>query len=85
MKIVTTFHHPSSVLASLKCRLSARDVEHLVVANLNRIQVYSLQPTGVNQECSLEIYGKVAALKAIAIPVCRGCLARICALGVTGY
>ncbi|KAF5360619.1 hypothetical protein D9756_004828 [Leucocoprinus leucothites] len=68
MKIVTTFHQPSSVLASLKCRLSARDIEHLVVAKLNRIEVYSLQPTGVRLECSREIYGKVTAVKAIPIP-----------------
>ncbi|KXN88147.1 DNA damage-binding protein 1a [Leucoagaricus sp. SymC.cos] len=67
MKIVTTFHQPSSTLTSLKCRLSTRDVEHLVVAKLNRIEVYSLQPSGVKLECSREIYGKVASVKAIPI------------------
>ncbi|KAF9454820.1 hypothetical protein P691DRAFT_716708 [Macrolepiota fuliginosa MF-IS2] len=67
MKIVTTFHQPSSVLASLKCRLSSSDVEHLVVAKLNRIQVYSIQPTGIKQTCSLEIHGKVTSIKAIPI------------------
>lgn len=69
MKIVTTFHQPSSVLASLKCRLSSKNIEHLVVAKLNRIQVYSIRPTGVQQECFLEIHGKVATVKAIPIPV----------------
>jgi len=69
MKIVATFHQPSSVLASVKCRLSISNVEHLVVAKLNRIEVFSLQPTGVKFECSLEIFGKVTAVKAIPIPV----------------
>jgi DNA damage-binding protein 1 len=69
MKIVTTFHQPSSVLGSLKCRLSTRDLDHLVVTKLNRVEVYSLQSTGVKLECSLEIYGKLAAVKAIPIPV----------------
>lgn len=74
MKIVTTFHQPSSVLASLKCRLSICDVEHLIVAKLNRIEVFSLQPTGVRLECSLEISGKVTAVKAIPIPVRFSCV-----------
>jgi DNA damage-binding protein 1 len=77
MKIVATFHQPSSVLASLRCRLSTRDIEHLVVAKLNRVEVYSLQPTGASHDCSLEVYGKVAAVKAIPIPV-NICLGHTC-------
>lgn len=73
MKIVTTFHQPSSVLSSVRCRLSTRDIEHLVVAKLNRVEVYSLQPTGASHECSLGVYGKVASVKAIPIPV-NACL-----------
>jgi DNA damage-binding protein 1 len=69
MRIVTTFHQPSSVLASVRCRLSARDADHLVVAKLNRVEVYSLRSAGTSLECSLEVYGKVAAVKAIPISV----------------
>ncbi|KAF9013379.1 CPSF A subunit region-domain-containing protein [Cyathus striatus] len=68
MKIVTTFHSSSSVLASVKCRLGARDIEHLVVAKLNRIEVYSITSQGLQFELRTEIWGKVVTIKAIPIP-----------------
>jgi DNA damage-binding protein 1 len=69
MKVVTTFHQPSSVLSSVKCRLSARDTENLVVGKLNKIIVYSIQPHGLQKECSADVRGKVLTIKAIPIPV----------------
>ncbi|KAG6854676.1 hypothetical protein C0991_003324 [Blastosporella zonata] len=67
MKIVTTFHQSSSVLASVKCQLSSRDVEHLVVAKSNRIDVYSLKPHGLEYKCGLELRGIVTSLKSVPI------------------
>lgn len=69
MKIVSTFHQPSSVLSSVKCQLSSRDLEHLVIAKIHRIDVYSLQPHGLQHECGLEIWGKVVSVKAVPILV----------------
>jgi DNA damage-binding protein 1 len=69
MKIVTTFHQPSSILSSIKCQLSSRELEHLVIAKINRIDVYSLQPHGLQHECGTEIWGKVASVKAVPILV----------------
>ncbi|KAF8895272.1 CPSF A subunit region-domain-containing protein [Infundibulicybe gibba] len=68
MKIVSTFHQPSSVLSSVKCRLSTRDLEHLVVAKTNRIDIYSLQPHGLQHEHTQEIWGKILCVKAVPIP-----------------
>ncbi|PPR07110.1 hypothetical protein CVT24_010946 [Panaeolus cyanescens] len=67
MKVVSTFHKSSSVVDSLKCQLSARGVEHLVVAKLNALEVYSITPTGLHHECAIEIWGKICAVKAIPI------------------
>lgn len=69
MKIVSTFHQPSSVIGSLKTRLASAELEHLVIAKLNRLDVFSLQPEGLKHECSLEIWGKVLSVKAIPISV----------------
>lgn len=69
MKIVTTFHHPSSIVGAVKCRLSTTNTEHLVVAKLNRVDVYSLRPSGSHLECGIDIWGKVTSLKALPIPV----------------
>ena len=69
MKVVTTLHQPSSVLSSLKCRLGSRDTENLVIAKLNKLIVYSIQPHDLQRECSVDIWGKVLTIKAIPIPV----------------
>jgi hypothetical protein len=71
MKVLTTFHSPSSVSHSLKCRLiSDLNIEHLVVTKVNRIDIYTLQATGLRHECDLEVWGKVLSIKAIPVPVC---------------
>ncbi|KAK7464711.1 hypothetical protein VKT23_005917 [Stygiomarasmius scandens] len=67
-RVTATFHPSSSVLSSVKCQLLSRDLEHLVVAKLNLLEVYSIQPDKLRHECSLEIRGKVRSVKAIPIP-----------------
>ncbi|KAL1677809.1 mono-functional DNA-alkylating methyl methanesulfonate N-term-domain-containing protein [Schizophyllum commune] len=65
VKLVTTFHAPSSVISSVKCKLVPGDVEHLVVAKMSRLEVFSLQPSGLRSESSLEIWGSVCSVKAV--------------------
>ncbi|THV04459.1 hypothetical protein K435DRAFT_649225 [Dendrothele bispora CBS 962.96] len=67
-RITATFHPSSSVLSSVKCQLLSADLEHLVVAKLNSLEIYSIQPDKLRHECSLEIRGKVRSVKAIPIP-----------------
>ncbi|KII87876.1 hypothetical protein PLICRDRAFT_42399 [Plicaturopsis crispa FD-325 SS-3] len=68
MKVVATFHTPSSVLASTKCCLSEDpDLEFLVVAKLDRIEVYSLQLDGHKMECKVDIWGRVVTVKPLPI------------------
>lgn len=69
MKISSTFHPSSSVISSTKCRLASRDVEHLVVAKLHRVDIYSLRPHGLQHECGLDIWGIVCSVKPISISV----------------
>ena len=69
MKISSTFHPSSSVISSTKCRLASRDVEHLVVAKLHRVDLYSLRPHGLQHECGLDIWGLVCSVKPIPISV----------------
>lgn len=70
MKVVNTFHQPSSVTGSLKCLLSSgSELGHLVVARTSRIEVSSIQQEGLKHECSLEIWGRVIAMRAVAARV----------------
>lgn len=70
MKVVTTFHQPSSVTSSLKCCLSAQnELGHLVVAKSNRIEVSAITAEGLGDECSLEMWGRVLSMKAVPAKV----------------
>ncbi|KAF9069809.1 CPSF A subunit region-domain-containing protein [Rhodocollybia butyracea] len=66
-RIVSTFHQSSSVISSVKCSLSSAGLEHLVVAKLNGLQVFSIRESGLQLECSLEVQGKVRLVRAIPI------------------
>jgi DNA damage-binding protein 1 len=66
MKVVSTLHQPSAVLSSLSCKLSAdSEFGHLLVARTNRIEVSSIHPEGLKLECSLEIWGRILAIRAV--------------------
>ncbi|KAJ7430630.1 CPSF A subunit region-domain-containing protein [Mycena latifolia] len=65
MKIVSTFHQPSSVLCSLKCHLTSAGVEHLVVAKLNGLDVYSVQPEGLKHQCRWDVWGNILSVKSV--------------------
>ena len=69
MKIISTFHPSSSVLSSIKCRLTSRDLEHLVIAKLSRIDVYSVQRQVLQHECGMDVLGKICSIKALPISV----------------
>lgn len=69
MKIISTFHPSSSVVSSVKCRLASRDLEHLVIAKLSRIDVYSIQPQKLQHETGLDVWGKICSVKALPISV----------------
>jgi DNA damage-binding protein 1 len=67
MKVITTFHSPTSVIASVKCQLSQRNLEHLVIARWHRLDIYSLLPDGLKHITGIDIWGRVLALKTIPI------------------
>jgi len=69
MKVISTFHPSSSVLSSIKCRLTSRGLEHLVIAKLSRIDVYSVQPRELQHECGLDVSGKICSIKPLPISV----------------
>lgn len=70
MKLVTTFHPPSSVSGSLKCTLTSdSEFGHLVVAKINRVEVSSITREGLRPECEFEIWGRILAIRAIPVGV----------------
>jgi len=73
MKAVTTFHSSSSVVDSLKFRLAdGQASEFLVVAKLNRLDIYSLLPEGLRHEQGIDSWGRVRAIKAVPSVVSNG-------------
>jgi DNA damage-binding protein 1 len=68
MKVITTFHGPSAVSHSLKCNLVV-GVEHLIIARLNKIEVFRCRRSGLEHESVFEIWGRIISMKAIPIQV----------------
>ncbi|KAF7299245.1 CPSF-A domain-containing protein [Mycena indigotica] len=67
MKLVSTFHQPTSVVYSLKCNLSSEPVEYLVQAKLNSLEVASIQPHGLQRECRWESSGgNILSVKSVS-------------------
>ena len=70
MKVLTTFHQPSSVVASVVGHLTAdRAVHYLVVAYMDRLVVHSAQPDGLRHECTSELWGRIISLKLVPTKV----------------
>ncbi|KAI5118862.1 hypothetical protein M0805_005306 [Coniferiporia weirii] len=68
MKAVSTFHQPTSVVASLKTTLTGdTDIEHLVVAKTCILEVFAILPDGLHLQHSLEVWGRIASIQAIPI------------------
>ena len=44
-------------------------LEHLVIAKSNKLDVYSVQPEGLKLECSVDVWGRIAAVKALPTSV----------------
>ncbi|KAI0304406.1 CPSF A subunit region-domain-containing protein [Multifurca ochricompacta] len=66
MRIVSTFHQPSSVTDAIKCHLTSDTfLIHLVVAKSNRLDIYSVQQNGLRYECGTEIWGRIVVVRAI--------------------
>ncbi|KAF5391270.1 hypothetical protein D9757_001966 [Collybiopsis confluens] len=66
-RTASTFHSASSVISSVKCSLLSGELEHLVVAKINSLEVYSLLESKLQLECTLEIRGKVRLVRAIPV------------------
>ena len=71
MKVVATFHQPSSVVSSARCNLTASQ-EFLVVGKTDRVEVYSCHPDGVRKECQLDIWGRIVSIKALPVSLRHG-------------
>src|SRR6266404_1206316 len=70
MRVVSTFHPPSSVTDTVKCHLTSdHSLIHLVVAKSNRLDIYTVQPSGLSYECGAEIWGRIVVVKAVPTTV----------------
>lgn len=69
MKVVSTFHHPSAVTCSAKCKFAPDNREYLVVGKTNRLELYSLQPKGLHLESTLDVWAQIVAIRPVEFSV----------------
>ena len=73
MKAIATFHHPTSVVGSLKTTLTDdEDTEYLVVAKSSILEVFAILPDALRLQCVLEIWGRITSLQAVPTDVSLG-------------
>lgn len=65
MKVVATYHPSTSVLDSAKCTFGEDGSECLLVAKLNRVDVYAIRPDGLHHQTGIEIWGRVKAIRPV--------------------
>jgi len=69
MKVVSTFHRPSAVGCSTKCKFPPDDREYLTVGKTNSLELYSLQPKGLHLESALDIWGHIVVIRPVQFTV----------------
>ncbi|KAG8896128.1 hypothetical protein FRB99_009058 [Tulasnella sp. 403] len=62
MLSVSTWHPPSAVSHSLKCKVTSASRESLVVAKVTLLEIYDLTPNGLELRCSFYTWGTVTSL-----------------------
>ncbi|KAH8824837.1 mono-functional DNA-alkylating methyl methanesulfonate N-term-domain-containing protein [Flagelloscypha sp. PMI_526] len=67
MRLVSTFHPPSVVLHSLKCKLDDSENEYFVTAGPSHIDVYALSETGLIHHTGLDVWGSIQRI--VAVPI----------------
>lgn len=68
MKVVSTFHAPSSVICSLRTRLTVGQ-EHLVVGKADLVEVYAIEDTGLKLIHKHQVWGSVVSIRAVPLRV----------------
>ena len=62
MLVVNTWLQPSAVSHSLRCHLTSDDRECLVVAKVNRLEVYDLTAEGLEYRCCFDAWATITSL-----------------------
>lgn len=67
MKVVSTYHSPTSVAFSVRCFLTAdSELEFLVVARTSALDLYAVLPDELQLQSSFDVWGRITSLKVLA-------------------
>ena len=69
MHVISTYLQPTAVTHATTARLTGGSVQYLVIAKINRVEVFSLEPEGLKQVAAYELWGRVVALDEIVVDV----------------
>ena len=69
MHVISTYLPPTAVTHATTAKLTAGSARYLVIAKINRIEVFSLEPEGLKQVAAYELWGRIVALEEIVVDV----------------
>jgi hypothetical protein len=69
MHVISTYLPPTAVTHAITAKLTAGSARYLVIAKINRVEVFSLERDGLKKAAAYELWGRIVALEEIVVDV----------------
>ena len=69
MHVISTYLSPTAVTHATTAKLTAGSARYLVIAKINRAEVFSLERGGLKPLATYELWGRIVALEEIVVDV----------------
>jgi hypothetical protein len=69
MHVISTYLPPTAVTYATTAKLTGSSARYLVIAKINRVEAFSLEPEGLKQVAAYELWGRIVALEEIVVDV----------------
>ena len=69
MHVISTYLPPTAITHAITAKLIGGSARYLVIAKINRVEAFSLEPQGLRQVAAYELWGRIVALEEIVVDV----------------
>lgn len=69
MHVISTYLPPTAVTHAITAKLTAGSARYLVIAKINRVEVFSLEREGLKPLATYELWGRIVALEEVVVDV----------------
>jgi hypothetical protein len=69
MHVISTYLSPTAATHAITAKLTTSPAQYLVIAMINCVQVFGLEPEGLKHVAAYELWGRIVALEEIVVDV----------------